>query len=149
MREQTEPSREAELVRENVEGPDSALRCPVASTLELLGDRWTLVVVRDLHLGKRRFSQFQESPEGIPTNLLTERLRRLEGLGIVERRSYQERPVRYEYHLTEKGRELQPVLRALRLWGLKHVSGTGIPPALRPLLPVAEGGSAVDPSSDR
>lgn len=116
------------------------LRCPVASTLELIGDRWTLVVVRDLFLGKTRFGQFQESPEGIPTNILSDRLRRLEDLGILCKELYQERPPRYEYLLTPKGRELQPVLRALRVWGLKHLEGTGIPPALRHLLPADERG---------
>lgn len=104
-----------------------SIRCPVASTLELLGDRWTLVVVRDLFLGKRRYGEFQESPEGIPTNILAERLKRLETLGIVQKTPYQEHPVRHDYTLTPKGRELLPVIRALREWGLKHIPDTGIP----------------------
>lgn len=103
------------------------IRCPVASTLELLGDRWTLVVVRDLFLGKHRYGEFQDSPEGIPTNILAERLKRLESLGIVEKTPYQEHPVRHDYTLTPKGRELLPVVRALRDWGLKHIPDTGIP----------------------
>jgi DNA-binding HxlR family transcriptional regulator len=111
------------------------VRCPVASALELLGDRWTLVVVRDLVVGKHRYGEFQESPEGIPTNILAERLKRLENLEIVEKRPYQERPPRFEYHLTERGEELRPVLAALRAWGLKHIEGTAIPEHLHHLLP--------------
>jgi len=118
----------------NSKGEASVL-CPVATALELLGDRWTLVVVRDLVLGKHRYGEFQESPEGIPTNILAERLKRLEQLEIVVREPYQEHPPRFEYHLTEKGKELKPVLRALRLWGLKHLPGTGIPERLGHLLP--------------
>jgi DNA-binding HxlR family transcriptional regulator len=111
------------------------IRCPVASTLELLGDRWTLVVVRDLFLGKRRYGEFQESPEGIPTNILAERLKRLESLGIVEKTPYQEHPIRHEYTLTAKGSELLPVIGALREWGLKHIPHTGIPDKYKALIP--------------
>jgi len=114
-----------------------SLRCPVASTLELMGDRWTLVVVRDLFLGKHRYSEFQDSPEGIPTNILAERLKRLEALEIVEKTAYQPHPIRYDYTLTPKGRELLPVVRALREWGLKHVPNTGIPEKYRSLIPAS------------
>ena len=83
--------------------------CPVASALDILGDTWTLVVVRDLlWFGKRRFADFAASGEGISTNILAERLERLECEGIVTRRKYQEHPARYEYVLTPKGRELFP-----------------------------------------
>ena len=102
-------------------------RCPVASTLELLGDRWTLVVVRDLFLGMTKYGDFQSSPEGIPTNILAERLKRLEALAIVLKEAYQTNPPRYAYTLTPKGRELLPVVRALKEWGLKHVPGTSVP----------------------
>jgi DNA-binding HxlR family transcriptional regulator len=119
-------------------GSDEGLRCPVAGALELLGDRWTLVVVRDLVIGKSRYGEFLESPEGIPTNILADRLKRLEGLGILSREPYQERPQRFAYRLTDKGDELKPVLAALRVWGLRHIPGTGIPEALRHLLPVPE-----------
>jgi DNA-binding HxlR family transcriptional regulator len=114
------------------------IRCPVASTLELLGDRWTLVVVRDLFLGKRRYGEFQDSPEGIPTNILAERLKRLEYLGIIDKTAYQEHPVRHDYTLTTKGTELLPVVRALREWGLKHVPGTGIPERYRALVEASQ-----------
>ena len=104
-------------------------RCPIASALDLFGDKWTLVVVRDLmFLGKHRFSDFLASGEGISTNVLSERLERLECAGLVERRRYQERPPRDEYHLTEKGRDLYPVLRELVRWGNRHVPGTFQPP---------------------
>ena len=98
--------------------------CPVACSLDLLGDKWTLLVVRDLLLGKTTYTEFQKSPEGIPTNILAERLKRLLAAGIVEKSRYQERPVRYAYHLTEKGRDLGPVLSALVDWGNRHIPGT-------------------------
>ncbi|MFN7942237.1 MAG: helix-turn-helix domain-containing protein [Thermoanaerobaculia bacterium] len=107
--------------------PPSYLRspCPIASTLDLVGDRWTLLVIRDLLLTeKRRFAELLASPERISTNLLAERLERLEAAGLVERRLYQKHPPRYEVHLTEKGRDLAPVLRELGLWGNRHLPGT-------------------------
>ncbi|MGD2056162.1 MAG: helix-turn-helix domain-containing protein [Gammaproteobacteria bacterium] len=98
--------------------------CPVACSLDLLGDKWTLLVVRDLLLGKTTYSQFQKSPEGIPTNILAERLRRLQAAGIIERFRYQERPTRYAYHLTRKGRDLGAVLSAMIDWANKYIPGT-------------------------
>ncbi|HHH44828.1 MAG TPA: transcriptional regulator [Gammaproteobacteria bacterium] len=98
--------------------------CGVASTLDLLGDKWTLLVVRDLLLGKRTYSEFQKSPEGIPTNILAERLRRLQQAGIIEKTRYQDRPVRYAYTLTDKGRDLGPVLRSMVVWANKYIPGT-------------------------
>lgn len=98
--------------------------CPVACSLDLLGDKWTLLVVRDLLLGKTTYTEFQQSPEGIPTNILAERLKRLLAAGIVGKSRYHERPVRYAYHLTEKGRDLGPVLSALIDWGNRHIPGT-------------------------
>ncbi len=99
-------------------------RCPVSCVLDLLGDKWTLLVVRDLLLGKQTYSEFQQSPEGIPTNILAERLRRLQATGIVERTAYQERPVRYAYHLTARGRDLETVLQAMIDWGNRYIPGT-------------------------
>ena len=98
--------------------------CPVACSLDLLGDKWTLLVVRDLLLGKTTYTEFQHSPEGIPTNILAERLKRLQAAGIIERARYQERPVRYAYQLTVKGRDLRPVLSAMIDWGSKYIPGT-------------------------
>lgn len=104
--------------------------CPIASALDLLGDRWTLVVVRDLLLlGKHRFGELLASGEGISTNVLAERLERLEAAGLVERRRYQQHPPRYEYHLTAAGQDLFPVLRELIHWGNRHIPGTLRPPA--------------------
>lgn len=97
--------------------------CPVACGLDLVGDRWTLLVVRDLLMGKRRFSEFLASGEGIPTNILTERLQRLERAGLVERSRYVERPPRYEYRLTPRGGELSSVVQALAAWGRAHLPG--------------------------
>ena len=98
--------------------------CPVTNTLEIIGDKWTMVIIRDLVFGKKTYSEFQESPEGIPTNILADRLKRLEYCGVVTRRPYQDRPSRYEYVLTEKGKDLKKVLKALKDWGLTHIPGT-------------------------
>ena len=98
--------------------------CPVAGTLDIVGDRWSLLIVRDMRAGKRTYGEFAASPEGIPTNILADRLRRLEEAGIVEREVYQEHPPRYAYVLTEKGRELGDILRAFARWGKKHIPST-------------------------
>jgi len=98
--------------------------CPVACTLDILGDKWTLLVIRDLFMGKKTYSEFVQSPESIPTNLLAERLKRLEAYGILHKQQYQDHPVRYEYVLTRKGEELRPVLLAMVKWGNDHVEGT-------------------------
>jgi DNA-binding HxlR family transcriptional regulator len=103
--------------------------CSVARTLEAIGDRWTMLVVRDAFLGVRRFEDFQRDL-GIARNVLTDRLARLVEEGILEKRRYQERPERFEYRLTEKGVDLWPVLVSLMKWGDRHApEGTG-PPTL-------------------
>jgi DNA-binding HxlR family transcriptional regulator len=98
--------------------------CAVASTLDLVGDKWSLLVIRDLLHGKRTYGEILQSPEGIPTNILADRLARLEQAGIIESAAYQDRPVRYAYTLTSKGRDLGDVVRALVRWGKKHIPGT-------------------------
>ncbi|MEC4748152.1 helix-turn-helix domain-containing protein [Methylomicrobium sp. Wu6] len=103
-------------------------RCPVANVLDVFGDKWTLLVVRDLVLGKSRFGEFSESAEAIPTNILAERLKRLELGGIVTKTPYCRKPLRYQYELTEKGRDLIPVLEAMVVWAGKHVPGTKVFP---------------------
>lgn len=109
--------------------PDRRSDCPISSALDLIGDKWTLLVVRDLlFLGNRRFGELLSSPEKIPTNILSDRLRRLEEHGLVVKVSYQERPPRYEYQLTAKGADLFPVLRALSQWANRHIPGTLVPP---------------------
>ena len=90
--------------------------CGIARTLEIIGERWTLLIVRDAFLGRRRFDEFQESL-GIARNVLADRLARLVEEGILERVRYSERPERYEYRLTQKGRDLNIALTALRQWG--------------------------------
>ena len=98
--------------------------CGVACTLDLLGDKWTLLVVRDLLMGKQTYGELQASPEGIPTNILADRLKRLQAEGVVYKTSYQERPPRYAYHLTDKGKDLLPVLRSMVQWANQHVPGS-------------------------
>jgi DNA-binding HxlR family transcriptional regulator len=95
--------------------------CPVARTLDIVGERWTLLILRDLfRQGARKFQDFEASLTGIGPNTLSARLKRLEEAGIVERRFYAQRPPRAEYVLTEKGRALGPVLRALKTWGERY-----------------------------
>src|SRR3982074_152609 len=103
--------------------------CSIARALEVVGERWTLLIVRDAFLGLRRFEQFQESL-GIARNVLTERLNRLVDEGILERVRYSERPERYEYRLTQQGRDLNIALAGLRQWGDKYISEKP-PPVLR------------------
>jgi DNA-binding HxlR family transcriptional regulator len=98
--------------------------CPIANTLDLVGDKWSLLVVRDLLHGKRTYGELLDSPEGIPTNMLADRLRRLEDAGLIASSAYQQRPVRYAYTLTEKGAELGDILLALVQWGKRHIPGT-------------------------
>jgi DNA-binding HxlR family transcriptional regulator len=95
--------------------------CSIARALEVVGERWTLLIIRDVFLGRRRFDQLQEGL-GIARNVLTDRLGRLVDEGVLERVPYSERPARYEYRLTPKGLELNVALTALRQWGDKHVS---------------------------
>jgi DNA-binding HxlR family transcriptional regulator len=102
-------------------------RCPVSCTLDVLGDRWSLLVVRDLLRGKHRYSEFSASAERIPTNILAERLRRLKAKGIIRSRRYSGAPPRVEYHLTVKGEDLRPILRAMVDWGVRHAGGA-VPP---------------------
>ena len=101
-------------------------KCSIARTLEVVGERWTLLVLRDAFLGLRRFDEFSRSL-GIATNVLTARLQVLCDNGILERHRYQERPDRFEYLLTDKGRELEVVLDALMLWGDRHLAPDGPP----------------------
>ena len=99
----------------------AAMPCPVARTLDVIGEWWTLLIVRDALLGARRFDDFKRT--GIADNILSARLKRLVEEGILARRAYQAHPERYEYHLTAKGRELALVIGALRTWGWKWTKG--------------------------
>jgi len=96
-------------------------RCPVAKALELVGDRWTLLLVRDLLGGTRRFQDLEASLPGIAPNILSDRLKLMEEHRLVRRRFYSDHPPRAEYALTDKGRELGTVVGALAAWGSRHV----------------------------
>lgn len=95
--------------------------CPIASSLDLFGDRWTLVLLRDVMMGKSTFSELLDGPERITTNVLTDRLSRMEQGGLLSKAPYSERPRRYRYQLTQKSRDLLPVLQALAEWGTRHI----------------------------
>ncbi len=105
------------MLRNDYEGQN----CSIARALEIVGERWTLLIIRDAFLGLRRFDQFQENL-GIARNVLTDRLNRLVEEGILDRVRYNERPERYEYRLTPKGRDLAVTLAGLRQWGDKYLS---------------------------
>jgi DNA-binding HxlR family transcriptional regulator len=91
--------------------------CPVARTLEIVGDRWTLLVLRDIFLHRRKFNEILESLEGISPNLLADRLKRLEETGMLTRRFYSDHPPRAEYWLTDKGKAFGKVIQSLKDWG--------------------------------
>ena len=115
--------------------------CPVASALDLLGDKWTLLMVRDLFAGMKRYGEFAGAMEKIPTNLLADRLARLESAGLIVSAPYQDNPPRYEYSLTPAGEALRPVLQAIVTWGRRYLPGTEVRaeitgnPADSPFLP--------------
>ena len=101
--------------------------CSIARSLDVVGEWWSLLVLRDVFRGLRRFEVIQKDL-GVASNILTSRLNRLRADGLLERHPYQERPLRYEYHLTDKGRDLYPVMIALIQWGDKHLAGPDGPP---------------------
>jgi DNA-binding HxlR family transcriptional regulator len=106
-------------------------RCPVSCTLDILGDKWSLLVIRDLAMGKRRYAECLDSAEGIPTNILAERLKRLTAAGVIRARRYSDHPPRLEYELTPKGEALRPILRAMVDWGVTY-AGARMPAHLTP-----------------
>jgi DNA-binding HxlR family transcriptional regulator len=101
------------------------MRCPIARSLEQVGEWWSILILRDALQGLRRFDQFQESL-GIAPNILTRRLKALVEAGVLERRRYSERPPRDEYVLTQAGRDFRPVLWALLAWGNQHFAPEGV-----------------------
>ena len=102
--------------------------CPIATTLDVLGDKWTLLIIRDIGLfDKHKNKDFQEAGEDIPTNILANRLKLLVENGLVEKRLYQNNPPRYEYYLTDAGEGLLPVLKSMAVWAEKTINGIKIP----------------------
>ncbi|WP_130451539.1 winged helix-turn-helix transcriptional regulator [Zhihengliuella halotolerans] len=102
-------------------------QCSVARTLDVVGEKWSLLAVREMMLGTHRFAEMVKHT-GAPRDILTTRLRTLEEKGLVERRQYSSRPERFEYHLTELGKSLGPVITVLRQWGDDHLAGPTGPP---------------------
>lgn len=98
--------------------------CPIATTLDIIGDKWTLLIVRDLLLGKKTYSALQAAPEGIPTNILANRLKKMQENGLIDKTPYQDRPPRYHYRLTRKGKELAVVIKPILRWAKRHLPET-------------------------
>ncbi|MEP0744370.1 MAG: helix-turn-helix domain-containing protein [Anderseniella sp.] len=109
---------------------DFRSRCSIARTLDIAGDKWTLLIVRDLMWhGKNTFQELQRSEERMPTNILSNRLKRLVELGLVKKEPYHDRPVRYRYTLTDAGKSLEPLLITLMDWGHTHLGGGHFDPS--------------------
>jgi|SRR5688572_6401243 DNA-binding HxlR family transcriptional regulator len=101
--------------------PEFRSACPVASALDIVGDKWSLVVLRTIFAGRHRYGELARIPEKIATNILADRLDRLEQHGLVTKSPYQENPPRYQYWLTKRGADLLPVLQQLSLWAGRHI----------------------------
>ena len=108
--------------------------CPISCALDLLGDRWTLLIIRDLFRGRTRYNELLAAHEGIPTNILADRLKRLQRAGLIRSKPYQQNPPRYAYTLTPKGDALKTVLGALAQWSISHLRGTQDDPELAAML---------------
>jgi DNA-binding HxlR family transcriptional regulator len=100
--------------------------CPIACTLDVVGDKWSLLIIRDLLSGKSHFKEFLASPERIATNILAERLARLASNGLIERYPSSDIAGREVYRLTEKGRALRGIMGQMKAWGLDHIEGTEV-----------------------
>jgi DNA-binding HxlR family transcriptional regulator len=108
--------------------PSYRSECALSTALDVIGDKWSLLVVRDMCMNKARYGDFLASPEGIPTNILANRLRSLEETGIIEKKPYQLKPLRYEYILTAKGANLLPVIQQLAIWAKQYIPDCGETP---------------------
>lgn len=95
--------------------------CPIACTLDIIGDRWTLLIIRDLFKGKSRYKDFLESDEKITTNILADRLKKLESEHLIEKKLYLKHPPRFEYSLTQSGKESGKIIEAMYKWGNKNI----------------------------
>ena len=116
------------------------MQCPIARSLERVGEWWSILILRDAFYGLTRFDEFQKSLSIAP-NMLTRRLNALVEEGLLERRQYCDKPPRFEYHLTERGRDFRPVMLALMSWGNKHFA----PEGKSLVLLDADSGEAIDP----
>ena len=96
-------------------------QCPISSSLDFFGDKWTLIIIRDLLGGKSRYNELLDSPEGIPTNILADRLKKLEQIDVVNKQRYSDHARRFEYKLTQRGRDLWPVVQEMAKWGQAHM----------------------------
>ena len=106
--------------------------CPIAAVLDLVGDKWSLLIIRDIGVFKKhRNKDFQQGDEGIPSNILANRLRQLSDQGLIRKELYQQHPPRYEYHLTDLGHSLLPVIGAMARWASDHLPGVALPDSLR------------------
>jgi DNA-binding HxlR family transcriptional regulator len=101
--------------------PEFRSPCPVASALDVVGDKWTLIVLRTIFAGRHRYGDLADIPEKISTNILADRLERLERFGLVTKSPYQQNPVRYQYRLTARGADLLPVLQELAAWATRYI----------------------------
>ncbi|MGR6873338.1 winged helix-turn-helix transcriptional regulator [Pseudomonas sp. HK3] len=97
--------------------------CPLTNCLDLIGDKWTLILLRDMYLGKVRYGDFLTSDEGITTNILSSRLKDMMTNGLIEKTAYQEKPVRYEYRLKQSGKDLLPVIQSMSRWADEYIPG--------------------------
>jgi len=104
---------------------DFRSECSISCALEILGDKWTLLIIRDaLYLKSEAFGQFRSSPEKIASNILTDRLERLVRYGIMEKNNNPDNKLKFDYRLTERGRQLEPILLAIGKWGAENIQGT-------------------------
>lgn len=102
--------------------------CPIATTLDVLGDKWSLLIIRDIALfDKHKNKEFQEAGENIPTNILANRLKLLVDVGLIEKQPYQNNPPRFEYYLTHAGKRLLPVIKLIAVWAEENIEGIKIP----------------------
>lgn len=113
---------------EKIKHDCSRSKCPITNALDIVGDKWTLLIIRDMmFLGKTQFNAFLESNEGISTNILTARLKKLEQLNLVKKEAYQTAPRRYAYSLTKPGESLRPILIEMVKWGADNIDGAYTP----------------------
>ena len=102
--------------------------CPIATTLDVIGDKWTLLIIRDIALfNKHKNKDFQQAGEGIPTNILADRLKLLLNYGLIEKQQYQDNPPRFEYHLTGAGKDMMPIIKSMAQWAQRNVEGVKLP----------------------